>query len=75
MFKLKFIDVLNSAIAEFYGENAVQLLKVFSSLNQKGQLVILDHAEMCSAIPKKYSRSIKLAEQSVDDNKIIIQGE
>lgn len=62
--KLTFKDILNSAIAEFYGENSVKLLMLFTNLNLKGQLVIIDHAELCSNIPEEYSRTINLGEQS-----------
>ena len=36
MSKLTFKDILDSAIAELYGENAVELLKLFTTLNLKG---------------------------------------
>lgn len=71
MNKLKFIDVLNSAITEFYGENAVPLLKLFSSLNQKGQANVLDYADVQFSVPEKYSRTMKLVEQTTSKDKQI----
>ena len=63
MSNLTFKDILNSAITEFYGENSVKLLMLFAALNPKGQQTVIERAELCYAIPERYSKTIILGEQ------------
>ena len=68
MSKLTFKDILDSAIAELYGENAVELLKLFTTLNLKGQSHLMACTETCSNTAK-YSKTINLGEQSARSQK------
>lgn len=47
-FKPKPIDIINAAIAEIYGEQAVDLLKFFSILNDEAKFIITGYSECLS---------------------------
>lgn len=46
------IDIINAAISEIYGQKAIELLTMFSTLNDKGQQRIIEYADEYSEIPK-----------------------
>lgn len=53
------IDIINAAIAEIYGKQAVDLLKLFSKLNDEGKSLTVEYAEM-SANSDRYKKAIML---------------
>ena len=55
------IDIINAAIAEIYGTQAVDLLILFSALNDKGQKNIIQYADEYNELPK-YKKALTLAE-------------
>lgn len=57
--KPKPLDIINAAIAEIYGEQAVELLTMFSTLNDVGKSRIMRFADDYKEIPE-YTKVIKL---------------
>ncbi len=53
------IDIINAAIAEIYGEQAVDLLKFFSRLNDDAKFIITGYAEHLSG-HNEYKKAIML---------------
>ncbi len=66
--KVKPIDIINAAIAEVYGKQAVVLLTLFSTLNNKGKEKIIDWTDDYSKLPR-YTKTINLGEQSAKAQK------
>lgn len=56
------IDIINAAIAEIYGEQAVELLNLFSKLNSTGKQKIINQADEYNEIPR-YKKAISLGER------------
>ena len=63
--KPKPLDIINAAIAEIYGEQAVKLLALVSTLNTKGMDIVLSFAYDYSMIPH-YTKAINLGERLTD---------
>ena len=61
MSKLKPLDIINAAIAEIYGEQAVELLTLFSTLNSKGKQRIIKYADEYNELPQ-YTKVIMIGE-------------
>ncbi len=59
MSKPKPIDIINAAISEIYGTQAVELLKLFSALNDRGKAKVIGFADEYNEIPA-YTKTIRL---------------
>ena len=63
--KVKPIDIINAAIAEVYGKQAVVLLTLFSTLNNKGkekeEIEVYQNklAAICSTVPKSWGQHVR----------------
>ncbi len=59
MSKPKPIDIINAAISEIYGTQAVELLKLFSALNDRGKTRIIKFTGEYNELPE-YAKAIRL---------------
>lgn len=62
------IDIINAAIAEIYGPQAVDLLILFSTLNDKGKQGIIKYANEYNELPQ-YKKALTLAELAEQNNR------
>lgn len=62
------IDIINAAIAEIYGKQAVNLLILFSALNDKGKQGIINYADEYNELPQ-YKKALTLAELAEQNNR------
>ena len=53
------IDIINAAVSEIYGKQAIELLTLFSTLNDKGKQRIIEYADEYNESPK-FTKVIKL---------------
>lgn len=53
------IDIINAAVSEIYGKKAIELLTLFSMLNDKGQQRIIEYTDEYSEITK-FTKAIHL---------------
>lgn len=67
MKKMKPIDIINAVITEVYGERAVELLRLFSTLNELGKNNIIEYADEYNEL-EKYTKVITLHNKSVSKN-------
>ena len=65
--KPKPLDIINAAIAEIYGEQAVELLTLFSALNSKGKQRIIKYADEYNELPQ-YAKVITIGERQAHEN-------
>lgn len=55
------IDIINAAVSEIYGNQAIELLRLTTALTDKGIQRIIELAEEYNENPK-YMKAIKLCE-------------